>query len=1232
MLYINDNKLLNDKKSIIVYQTKWKKKEQYLKVDPVDYIRSHRTGHEGIYGQCSAYFDFDDAVYNTKEHQEARMTSDAKTALENVCGFLEIDESECLVFIASGQKGETYVNALHIIVPSKTYDDGQHLLNEINTHQEWTVHPDKNLYRKAGKRAMLRLPYVGKEKKKGVVDDRVYKLMDVELGVMSLDEAVAKSDPYNWFVQRESIIPVPVPPVVQGHTNAYWGLFVAHDPATAENHIFLKETVEADTSVKINSQRLHSTECDVCPLDKEGKPKTHDNDNTLYLNAFPKSNKLFRGCTRSGKKNMVFVCKLDDADGESAGEPMPADGELLSLDDEPEPLSAEDKKMVKFYMNKLNKTHKTQNSTLKSIRRNPKCTVLELEAPTQSILVFPDGNAFFKCEGQKAIPIYTVKLTARQRLRQMVMTREPRDTKLYEKSIRDGFVNAGLNVKVVNFKYCADIKPFMNSMKNQTYNVIGIRSDMGTGKTTANHKVVEELVRANPKFRVLVISMRMALASKYKEDYEGFVCYLDKDQKRVLVADQLICQLDSLNRVQWVKHDHHLVDMVVIDEATQALKHLVSSTYMKNPNVKNNIAKFRQIIRGAKQVVLMDANLDADTVCRIRYLRNSPTDTSAVFWNKYKVQQRNLKMTGYNLDVIRSTYNNLDLNLRTYIASNNSCESILATKELLQKHKPDAKILAICTDTLHLPEVKEALENPNATWGLYDVVICSPSVQSGVSYDAIPLELDKKDRLTPDSERGLFYSVFGMFGNSTNSSGDACQQLHRVRHPISPISIVSFEYSHLYANHGGGGITDREEYIRYLTRVRNFGAYEKMPKAEQTKYKTLEHMTDFEYNQYNETEFKRNWYFNMFVDFKIAENIDRRDYAQNFVDKQLLYGNTVVMLDCEDTAKVNGKIKKDLTDTKNTRQLAHAVALDTADNITKEQKDAIKKKMNTLNAEISTEEHLQYKKFVLNSSFGMKTPAEGTSWYSMLSEKKYADQFKNINPFINNDSLRECLARVELAEHRAEIKRRQELKDEQEGIWGVGDTETAMIKSLANGSKYKSVKMRMLVGWIEALGFKSLYDDRTIDADDLKEKLGDVHKEYFADASDVCSILGKKKAKMKTLEKLDSDDPKFIKKILKFMNGTLQSTWGIKIVGLSGKTKMKTKPTEYMLVNDNVDIGLFKNPFVEEPATTMFGQWTPVLGLDTYEQGEVLELDDVDDLDMDAKMLILEKLKTENQF
>jgi len=51
----------------------------------------------------------------------------------------------------------------------------------------------------------------------------------------------------------------------------------------------------------------------------------------------------------------------------------------------------------------------------------------------------------------------------------------------------------GLEIQTVNSEYCADIKPFMDTMLNQGHNVVGIRSDMGTGKTTANHQAVEEL-------------------------------------------------------------------------------------------------------------------------------------------------------------------------------------------------------------------------------------------------------------------------------------------------------------------------------------------------------------------------------------------------------------------------------------------------------------------------------------------------------------------------------------------------------------------------------------------------------------------------------------------------------------------------------------------------------------------------------------------------------------------
>lgn len=80
----------------------------------------------------------------------------------------------------------------------------------------------------------------------------------------------------------------------------------------------------------------------------------------------------------------------------------------------------------------------------------------------------------------------------------------------------------------------------------------------------------------------------------------------------------------------------------------------------------------------------------------------------------------------------------------------------------------DKNILVINSLTIEDERVCEALANPNKEFGKYDGIIYSPSVQSGVSYDI----------------KNVFHRVYGIFSNCTNSSGDACQMLNRIRHPI----------------------------------------------------------------------------------------------------------------------------------------------------------------------------------------------------------------------------------------------------------------------------------------------------------------------------------------------------------------------------------------------------------------------------------------------------------------
>ena len=185
-------------------------------------------------------------MYTTSAEQVRNKHNDLRQAIENVCGFLVIEENDCVVFLAAGLKTSakdvgTWVNAIHIIVPSKIYESGQHLLNEINAYDDWSIVVDRNIYRKAGKRGMLRMPYM---KKIRSTDDRVYKLVNVStLAEYELEDALKVSNPYDWFASRCVVVPVAVVDEVNTTVNQYWVMFVNVFPRTAEDFMFCKETV-----------------------------------------------------------------------------------------------------------------------------------------------------------------------------------------------------------------------------------------------------------------------------------------------------------------------------------------------------------------------------------------------------------------------------------------------------------------------------------------------------------------------------------------------------------------------------------------------------------------------------------------------------------------------------------------------------------------------------------------------------------------------------------------------------------------------------------------------------------------------------------------------------------------------------------------------------------------------------------------------------------------------------
>jgi hypothetical protein len=121
------------------------------------------------------------------------------------------------------------------------------------------------------------------------------------------------------------------------------------------------------------------------------------------------------------------------------------------------------------------------------------------------------------------------------------------------------------------------------------------------GKTEGLCKEIAESVAADAKYRVLVITFRVVLATKmFKELGNGFTVYYKEEGE--ICANRVVVQLDSLPRVE-----HKAFDMVVVDEAVSVVSHTCSPLISDPVRVMQSLEMH---LAAAKRVVLLDACMD----------------------------------------------------------------------------------------------------------------------------------------------------------------------------------------------------------------------------------------------------------------------------------------------------------------------------------------------------------------------------------------------------------------------------------------------------------------------------------------------------------------------------------------------------------------------------------------------------------------------------------------------
>jgi hypothetical protein len=298
--------------------------------------------------------------------------------------------------------------------------------------------------------------------------------------------------------------------------------------------------------------------------------------------------------------------------------------------------------------------------------------------------------------------------------------------------------------------------------------IIAIDSGKGTGKT----KLISKLVADSEK--VLAGGHRIALmrnlSNRLGLDYKGD---LDKAQGQFISGAGYTLRIGfCVDSLLWFDPNRFAGCDLILDEAVQVVRHLLtSSTCARDGKRPALLARLRELIQVSRRVIIADADLDNAT---LHYLQQLRDDNQPVFLirNDYQapgyearfiVSPDRTMITGELLQAVGK----LEQGKVLFVTTDSKATSF-ALSRLIQQQDSTQRVLVVNSKTTGGECEQAFMKNPDAELEHYDVIICSPSVATGVSIEA----------------QGVIEQVYGVFVGVSSTDADMAQSLIRVREPV----------------------------------------------------------------------------------------------------------------------------------------------------------------------------------------------------------------------------------------------------------------------------------------------------------------------------------------------------------------------------------------------------------------------------------------------------------------
>ncbi|MEG4918614.1 plasmid replication protein, CyRepA1 family [Microcoleus sp. B7-D4] len=319
--------------------------------------------------------------------------------------------------------------------------------------------------------------------------------------------------------------------------------------------------------------------------------------------------------------------------------------------------------------------------------------------------------------------------------------------------------------------------------------LICIKSPKGTGKTHALRKLAAKAQAENRK--VLVLTHRIVLGRAICQVVGiPWIEEMNSDGDRKIEGKSLghgLC-IDSLHPTSQATFDPLAWKgaLIIFDEVEQVFWHALNSATCREHRqaiLASLKLLLQTVLNSGGQVVLQDADLSDYSIDFVRELSGIDVKPWAAVnhwqpsepWEILFYATRHVK--GGTQDnpsgLLKNSVDQVTCGGKIWVSTDSQkAKSKYGSKNLEKYYRsrcPGKKILRIDAETVANPEhpAYQCAEKINELAALYDIVICSPSLATGVSVDL----------------RGHFTAVFGIYQGAT-SDNEVRQSLARVREPV----------------------------------------------------------------------------------------------------------------------------------------------------------------------------------------------------------------------------------------------------------------------------------------------------------------------------------------------------------------------------------------------------------------------------------------------------------------